>query len=68
MGLWVEENGKSESLSVMDGIGLMIVRDTQPERVQTSTRCLAVRKLVEFLKEGIANEHYFGNVCTIQPS
>jgi len=47
MGLWVEESGESESLFVMDRIGLVKARDTQPEKVQTSTRFLAARELGE---------------------
>ena len=53
MGLWVKDDGKSESLVVMTKIGLEIpTRDIQLERVQTSVRSLVARELVEFLKRG----------------
>ncbi len=53
MGLWVKDDGKSESLVVTTEIGLVIpTRNIQLERVQTSVRSLVVRELVEFLKRG----------------
>ncbi len=46
MDMQVKEVGESESLLVIDKIGLVKTRDTQLERVQNSDRSQMTRKLV----------------------